>query len=444
MFVPGVPLEEKTEALKVIEGALDAAQESLAVNGEELVSATFTTIGAYETFGKVRFENVSQIDVALTASEKRKIGTNGLVDRWAELIPPIAGIVFAVSPVERTLPSRAIEIELQDAPLQTLKLPAEEVARELKRDAGVSAILDDLPYGKEEHVLELSARGSAIGFTVENVDRQIRDLIEGATADRFVRDDEEVTIKVLHDNRGERPNLDLLLVNSPQGEWVPLSEVADIRQADSFAIIRHDEGRRTVTVSADVDNGVTSASRGVEEMEETFLKDLAARTGVTVRFDGQTRNRAESFAHLFLGLSLAGVFIYVILALVLESYVRPAFVMVISGIRICACRLISKRSGKRPKIVVTEVRMMARRRSRLAVSAAARRSSPAFIRSTTRSIRMMLSSLCHQTSTRSVTRPSRSSATRPSDVSPGGTFLRWRSPHRCAISARGCVTVYSS
>ncbi len=330
VFVPGVPLEEKTEALMVIEGALDDAERELAGQDEKLVSATFTTVGAYEMFGKVRLENTAQIEIALTASEEREVGTNQLVARWAELIPPIAGVMdFAVSPVERTLPSRAIEIELQDAPLEDLKLAAEEVARELANYVGVSAILDNLPYGKEELVLELSPAGSAIGFTLEDVGRQIRNLVEGAVADRFTRDDEEVTIKVLRDNRGGRPNLDLLLLKSPQGQWVPLSEVVNLRQEDSFAIIRHNEGRRTVTVGADVDTSVTSASRVVEDMSETFLKDLAERTGVTVRFDGQTRDREESFGDLFVGLSLAGVFIYVILALVLESYVRPMLVMII-------------------------------------------------------------------------------------------------------------------
>ncbi|XWN32596.1 MAG: efflux RND transporter permease subunit [Devosia sp.] len=330
VFVPGVPLDDQTEALMMIEAALQAAEASLAEPGNPLVNATFTTVGAYEVFDKIRLQNVAQIEIALTSSEAREVPTDTLIAAWREAIPPIAGVTdIAVSPVDRALTARAIEVQLQDAPIGTLKAAAVAVAEELRRFAGVNAVVDNLPYGKEELIIGVSASGSALGFTMEDVGLQVRNLVEGATADRFARGDEEVVVKVLRDSREQRPDLEVLPLQNSAGQWVPFSEVATLREADSFAIIRRAEGKRTVTVSADVDTTLTSASRVVAALNESFLPAISERYGVTVTFDGQTRQQNESFEDLFLGLSLAGIFIYAILALVLESYVRPLFVMAI-------------------------------------------------------------------------------------------------------------------
>ncbi|MCF3933892.1 efflux RND transporter permease subunit [Acuticoccus sp. M5D2P5] len=331
VFAPGVPVPEQRVALETIEGALREVERDLLAGSDEdkLVNATFTTIGAYEIFERIRLQNVAQIEVEVTASETRSVPTSTIVERWGEAIPPIAGVLeVAVSPVEQGLPNRAIEVELKGAPIEVLKAAAEDLADTLATYGGVNGILDNLPYGKQELVMELTDTGRALGFTMEIVGRQVRNLVEGAVADRFARDDEEVTIKVMRDNRAGRPDLDNLMVQSPRGEWVPLGEVLRFNEVDSFAIILHAEGQRTVLVSADVDTRVTSSSNVLEDLKREALPALAADYGVSYQISGQESEREQSFEDFLFGLILAAVFIYVILALIFESYIRPFFVMV--------------------------------------------------------------------------------------------------------------------
>jgi len=331
VFAPGVPVAEQTAALRVIEGTLSRVQAELTGDPDgRLVDATFTTVGAYDTFERVPLQNVAQIEIAVTASETRDIPTSAIVDAWREAIPPIAGVVnLAVSPVEPAgLPQRPIAIELQGAPLETLKMAAADVADALRRFDGVDAILDDLPYGKQELTMTLTDQGVALGFTMEDVGRQVRNLVEGAVADRFPREDEEVTIKVLRDDAGRRPDTGSLLLLSPQGLWVQLAEIVEFEEVDSFALIRHREGQRTVSVGADVDSDITSASKIIRSLEPSLL-EIAERHGVTYRFEGETEEQDQSFRDFRLGMTLALMFIYALLALVLESYIRPLFVLII-------------------------------------------------------------------------------------------------------------------
>lgn len=88
---------------------------------------------------------------------------------------------------------------------------------------------DDLPYGKPELVIELSPRGKALGFTVENAARQIRSALEGSIPRRFAQGEEEVTIRVLQDLSASGGGaLRNLMLKAPSGEFVPLLEVVTL------------------------------------------------------------------------------------------------------------------------------------------------------------------------------------------------------------------------
>ncbi len=59
---------------------------------------------------------------------------------------------------------------------------------------GVSGVSDDLPYGKPELIMQLTPRGSSLGFSIDEVGKQIRNAFEGSVPRRFARGDDEVAI----------------------------------------------------------------------------------------------------------------------------------------------------------------------------------------------------------------------------------------------------------
>lgn len=328
VFGAGTPRTEQRESLDLIERSLREAELKLGGERDSLVVNAFTTLGAA---GRSRGENLARIQVQLRPSEERNVRTPQIVRGWRESIPIIPGVEkVAITERRGGPPGRDIDIQLQDAPVANLKAAALELRDILDTFPGVSAVNDDLPYGREELILEVTPRGSALGFTSENVGTQVRNAFEGAIATRFARGDEEITVRVKRVQEVPGPYaLQQLYLRSPSGERVPLTEVVTIRQKAGFSIIQRVDGLRTVAVTGDVDSRQTSVPAVVDKLEEEALPELAKKYKLTYRFKGRAEERAKSFADLKIGALMSLVMIYVILAWVFASYFKPLAVMAI-------------------------------------------------------------------------------------------------------------------
>lgn len=293
-----------------------------------IVENRFTTLGKS---GRNQGENLAQIEVQLTPSEERSIPTKEILKAWRLMLPKVPGIE-RVALVGRRAgpPGRDVDVRLKDAPVATLKAAAEELKEKLSSVPGVSAIADDLPYGRPELVLELTPRGTAFGFTSQSVGTQVRNAFEGAIATRFARGDEEITVRVRR--MQEAPGvqeLSQIYLKSPAGIRVPLTEVVTIREKQGFSIIQRRDGLRTVGVTGDIDGEVSSTLEVIERLEAEVMPELVDNYGVRYEYKGRDEERRESFADLKAGAYLALAIIYIILAWVFESYAKPLAVMAI-------------------------------------------------------------------------------------------------------------------
>ncbi len=331
-FAAGTPREEIIDAMGDIRIALDDVETELApVTGgvaEKLVFSSFTLIGRS---GRSRGDNVARINVELTAGEDRTIRTKAIIRAWRQAVPKIPGLEQIVVSAQRAgPPGRDIDVRLEGGTPQTLKAAALELREVLTGYPGVSAIADNLPYGKDEIILSVTPRGAALGFTAQSVGNAVRSALSGAIAKRFARGDEEITIRVLNPrNRGGLETLNSLHVRSAAGREVPLTEIVQLREARGYAEIRRRDGKGSVAVTADVNTELTSSAEVLAALEAGPLREIANKYGLDFDLAGRAKERAESFADMRFGAIIALVLIYIILAWVFGSYVRPIVVMAI-------------------------------------------------------------------------------------------------------------------
>jgi len=328
VFGAGMPRAEQREALSQIEQALESTEKKLGGEREPLIVNAFTTLGSG---GRSRGENLAKVDVQLTPSEERRLPTRNVVQAWRAELPNVPGVEKIVITERRGgPPGRDIDIRLEDAPVSDLKAAALELRNELSSFPGLNAVNDDLPYGRQELILEVTPRGSALGFTSQNVGIQVRNAFEGAVATRFARGDEEITVRVKRLQEVPGPYaLQQLYLRSPDGDRVPLSEVVKIREKSGFSIIQRVDGRRSVAVTGDIDASVTSVPEVLVKLDETVLPALAQKYKLHYEFKGRAEERSKSFADLRLGAMLSLIIIYIILAWVFGSYAKPFAVMAI-------------------------------------------------------------------------------------------------------------------
>ena len=312
----------------MIEVALRQAENDLSNGAGGLVTNVFSVMGKS---GRTTSDNVATINVQLAASEERDIRTRDILKAWRDAVPRIPGVErVAISRRRGGPPGRDLDIRLFGAPPEILKQAALEARDLLGEYPGVSAVADDLPYGKQELILELSPRGAALGFTIQDIGTQVRNAFEGSIARRFARGDEEITVRVMQ-NEGNRgiEGLRSLYLRSPSGRQVPLLEVVNMREQVGFALIQHLDGKSTVSVTAEVDNKITTNTELVAALAAGPIPELARKYNLGFKFAGRNEERAQSFADLQTGLVVALGLIYLILAWVFGGYFRPLAVMII-------------------------------------------------------------------------------------------------------------------
>ncbi len=328
IFVAGTPRETAMRGLQQIEASLRKAEAGLTQGKEKLVVTTYTTLGRSQ---RNRGDHLALIKVQLTTAEQRSVRTKEIIEAWRKAVPEIPGIErVAITGRRGGPPGRDIDLQLSNAETATLKKAALEVRELLGRFSGVSAITDDLSYGKQEIILEVTPRGAALGFTTETIGRQVRNAFEGAIAKRFARDDEEITIRVLEDNIGSgMQSLRELYIRSPQGREVPLIEVASLREETGFSLIQRRDGKTSVSVTAEINADVTSNLAVEAALKNSGLPQIAGKYGIEFAFKGRSEERTETLTDLMVGVGLSLMLIYIILAWMFGSYVKPVIVMLI-------------------------------------------------------------------------------------------------------------------
>ena len=338
-FAPGVPSQDQISAVTRIETALLETEKKLLADIKptgnsanpaetQLVEATFGLLGQA---GRNQGDNIAQMTGQLTPSEVRSVRTDEVLAAWRRAIPAIPGVErVAVFGRRGGPPGRDVDVRLQDGTTETLKAAAEELKQLLTGLSGLSAIEDDLPYGKQELVFSLTPRGRALGFTGTTVGRQIRNAFEGAVAIRFARGDDEITVRVLRKQETAGiAALSNVYLSAPNGTRVPLTEIVETTERQNFSLVQRTQGKRTVAVTADLDTKVATTEEIVARLEEGIMPALSQKHGITYYYSGRDEERRKSFKDLQAGSYLALALIYIILGWVFASYFKPFAVMAI-------------------------------------------------------------------------------------------------------------------
>ena len=336
IMAPGTSRDVTEATLAKLDEGLREAERGFGLEPGELVAISEVRLGeGVQIDPRVRRasgDHVGGLQVELTESDRRDVRTAPFIEAWRATLPPLPG-VESLTITERLggPPGREIDIRLQGGrSVHDLKQAAIEVRELLGRLPGVGQIDDDLAYGKQEVIVELTPRGRALGFTTESVGRQLRDAFEGRIAKRFARGDEEVDVVVsLTDAAEAKLVLTEFPLRSPTGQDVLLSEVVTLREDRGYASIQREDGVRQVSVTAEIDEAVIRLEQVIEALSAGEMPGIASAYGLTWRFAGKAEEQEQTLADIQLGAVLGLILIYIVLAWVFASFTRPLAVMLV-------------------------------------------------------------------------------------------------------------------
>ena len=333
-FTAGTPRARTVKMIDELERAMRVAEQRLGGKRGSLVIAAVARVGTSigRQFGAtVDGDHAGSIIVQLVPTENRDIKASDFAKAWREEVRRLPGIeILTIAPVRGGPPGRDIDVRLIGDDPAKLKAAANEVKRLIRSISGTRDVEDDLPWGKQEVILELTPRGRSLGFNTESVGRQVRHAFEGAIAMRFARGDEEVVVRVQFPRSSVDSNaLNNLYLKSPNGAYVPLESIVKTRTKTGFSRIKRESGKLQVSIQGDLDKGIITTPALNAKLLERGLPAIVAKHGVTYSFKGKAEEQERTLGDMQLGGMLALALIYIILAWVFSSYFRPVVVMAI-------------------------------------------------------------------------------------------------------------------
>lgn len=331
-MVAGTSREQTAAMLAEVERALHDAAQRLNAGEDGLVRIAVAKIGTEvgrQDAAPVTGDHIGGVIAELLPSDERDVRTDDLIQAWRSGIRPLAGVdVLTIVGARGGPPGRDVDIRLSGGGIEDLKAASREIQALLSRYPGVSAVEDDLPYGKLETIIEVTPDGTAMGFTTQLVGRQVRSAFEGAIAKRFPRGDEEVAVRVQYPREViDAGALDALYLRGPGGAEVSLPEVVAGREKRGFSRIKREDGQRQVAVTAELDKRLATSGKVLDALDRDGLAEIARRHGLKVTLAGKAEEQATTLADMKLGALIGLSAIYIILAWVFASYTRPVVVM---------------------------------------------------------------------------------------------------------------------
>jgi len=327
-FVSGTARETVDKFVDQVEAELNNTIADI----DETVVSTYYRVHA-STVGRGRAitgERVGSIYVELLGSDQRATDNPSFIKDWRSRIKIPAGVESFQITSRRVGPSRRdLNLRLTGSAPHRLKAAALELAQTLETIPGVSAVDDDLPYGREQLIYELSPAGEALGLSISDIGSQLRAAYDGIILQRFQQGADEVEVR-LQLPESEQRRLDSLLhlpIKLPNGRFVALETVANWRSAQGFETLRHFNGSLSVDVSADVNAALNNTAEIVADLTQFTLPALAGKYDIQYSVEGRSASQRETFNDMRLGAIIALVLMYLVLAWVFSSYGWPLLVM---------------------------------------------------------------------------------------------------------------------
>ncbi|MFT7129942.1 MAG: multidrug efflux pump subunit AcrB [Gammaproteobacteria bacterium] len=263
--------------------------------------------------------------------EDRSLSPKKFVEAWREKIAvPVFVEQFILQVAGGSGNGRPdITFVLNGSDLDSLKEAAEELAAVLASHAGVSNVLDDLPYGKEQLIFSLTSTGRSLGITSQSLGRQLRAAYSGRRVQIFNENDVELeVIVVLPDSeRDSLAKLQQLPVQTPSGDLVALANIATLYNRRGIDTIRHRDSKLAISVSATVDSEVNNTIAITNDIKANSLQPILDKYDVQFGLGGRSEQDRLMLETMSVGALLTLVFIYLILAWVFASYLWPLAIM---------------------------------------------------------------------------------------------------------------------
>lgn len=223
-----------------------------------------------------------------------------------------------------------VEIIVKGKYLDVLDTITNELKAELAKIPGVTDISDNYALGQEEIKLRIDEdKANEYGLTIRQIAFTARNAFEGTNATVFRDGDEEIDVVVKLSESGRTTLKDVanLKLMGATGVPVPLRDVARLNVVPGYSTIYRYKQERAITITANVDEKVTSTVNVNQRLREHFDQISPRYPGYTLESGGEFAEFQKVFAGIPIFFGFGIMLVYFILGTQFKSFLQPLVIL---------------------------------------------------------------------------------------------------------------------
>jgi hydrophobe/amphiphile efflux-1 (HAE1) family protein len=221
-----------------------------------------------------------------------------------------------------------VEIAVQGPDWEMLADSTQKLMEAMEKSGQVVDVDSDHRAGMPEYRLIPNRDKARLrGVSIYDIGETVRIAFGGVIGGKYSQGGHryDVRVQLEPEQRRDIGDLSQLLVRNNRGEFIPLTELVEVKQQESLQSISRQDRTRAITVYANLAQGKSQAQ--ALEVVQKIAKQVLP-TGYFAQVAGSAKTFGESFQSLIFALILGLVVSYMILGSQFNSFIHPVTVLV--------------------------------------------------------------------------------------------------------------------
>lgn len=291
------------------------------------VDTVFANVGS-GSMSMLGQSSANSSSITVTLKEDRKVTTDEAAQEIRKALENVTGAVITVqSSSSMGMTSNQIQFDFtgtDDRVLEQYVLKAEEVLANID---GVVETETSISDKKSEMQIKIdSARAARYGMSTATVATTVNNVLSGRTAGRYTDGGMEYDIDIVYPENyvSDVDALRNMQIKTFTGQWISLSDVADITEAQGYTTLTRVDQKRVISLTGklfDTDMGTVN-----REFDEA-VKSIPVPDGVSRSTGGSYEVMMEAMSSLLLAIVLGILLMYLVMAAQFENLLQPFIIL---------------------------------------------------------------------------------------------------------------------
>ncbi len=330
-FAQGSSIDKIENAVQIIaDNALKLKSDLHRETDQDEITSIKTVVGSHPSSTRALGSHLGEVSMELGYAEQRNYSAEEIMQRWRNSVGEIPGVVELKYESSLRNHGAGINLELSGKDISQLQIVSTQLKNELKQYSGLYGIHDSFDSGKREIRIKLKPKAKNLAINTSNLARQVRQAFYGEEIQRIQRgrDDVKVFVRYPKKDRKSLYSLETMHIRLSDGSLIPLIDIAELSYSSSPSVIKRFDRKRIITVSAFIDESMTSSSKVMDDLKPKFLNKLKQNyPNVKWSLSGRQKSKNELISSMKSGFIIALIAIYILMAIPFQSYTQPLMVM---------------------------------------------------------------------------------------------------------------------